>query len=675
MLRMKEIMLTVAAYSVLAAAFSKTCASIELVQNGKPAASIVIPAAPSAVENYAANELQYHVKASTGATLEIVKESTSVPAGSHVYLGDCNAARAAGADPSRLPANGYVIKTVGNDLYIVGKDGPGDPMLLDTKEGTLFGVYDVLENNMGIHWLWPGKLGEVIPERKTIDIPNINASVEPLLYFKEWRTGLENQIHYNEGFSSEVRYDDVNTTGFASKEKYDRYIKDEAQWLKRQRFGRSEQPEYGHAFTKWWARFSKTHPDYFNMLPDGTRCPDPKDGAKPDRVHMCVSNPAMWAQIVEDWKAIGAPACINVCENDNLGGCVCPVCLAWDEPDPNNNVPFEQRFAVARKIYADPKTDVDDWVSKLGSLSDRYAKYAEAVQKGAAKIRPDVKVIMYAYNNYRKPPIKVKLNKKVFIGIVPPGLGPHNKGESELFQKDWGGWAATGCILFLRPNYTLQGHNFPVFYARTVGEDLKFGMHNSMKGVDFDSLTGQFSTQGPTLYMIAKMLNYPKASVEGVLDEYCDAFGPAKDAVKEYFNYWESISSPYTLDTTKKMVAAKRKYGAGTWAGFHAIAPLIYTPEVMSKGFAILDKARKAAVGSKIASERVEWLTTGLKGADLVVVAERAFEHAVDTGDSTEFKKAYQALQNFRSQNTDEALSNFAGLAGIENDRWAKFIH
>ena len=72
----------------------------------------------------------------------------------------------------------------------------------------------------------------------------------------------------------------------------------------------------------------------------------------------------------------------------------------------------------------------------------------------------------------------------------------YSKRDSEVFRHDWSGWEHTGCGLFLRPNYTLQAPNFPAFYARTLGEDLKFAMAHGMKGTDFDSLTGKYSTKG-----------------------------------------------------------------------------------------------------------------------------------------------------------------------------------
>ena len=147
-------------------AFTIPLFALDLVRDGKPLASIVIPAQPLPVESYAAQELQYHIEASTRARLAIVRENTQIPPSppiARIYLGNCAAALAEKIDTSQVAGNGYIVKTNSENLFITGKDSEGDPLDLDTHEGTLFGVYDILENNLGVRWLWPGKLGEVIP--------------------------------------------------------------------------------------------------------------------------------------------------------------------------------------------------------------------------------------------------------------------------------------------------------------------------------------------------------------------------------------------------------------------------------------------------------------------------------------------------------------------------------
>src|SRR5262249_53920299 len=97
-------------------------AGVELVRGGKVVAAMVLPEQPLPVESYAAKELQYHIERSTGAQLQVVAESQLVSVTSHIYLGHCRAADAVKLDPTPLPGNGYLIKTVGHDLFICGKD-------------------------------------------------------------------------------------------------------------------------------------------------------------------------------------------------------------------------------------------------------------------------------------------------------------------------------------------------------------------------------------------------------------------------------------------------------------------------------------------------------------------------------------------------------------------------
>jgi len=630
MSKIRQFGLAVPTTSLILCCLATFSQAVELVRDGKPVAAIVVPAESLPVESYAARELQYHVEASTGAQLPIVAEGHDLPADVHVYLGNCNAARTAGADPSTLPGNGYVVKTIGNDLFIAGRDSRGDPLDRDTLEGTLFGVYDILESQLQVRWLWPGKLGDVIPHHTDVSLAPADAAVKPLLLFKEWRGG--------------------KSPG-------------ERIWLKRQRFGRSVQPQYGHSFGKYWPEFNKTHPEYFSMLPDGTRRLDPTSDQNLEYVHMCVSEPGLVTQIIEKWKAQGSREFLNVCENDGWAGCTCDRCMSWDEPDPDSPIPFDKRLQAAKKVF----DERGDWQLQLGSLSDRYARFWKAVADEAVKIRPDVKVTSYAYDNYRKPPIKATLNSNVLLGFVPQeSIFGYSKADSEVFRRDWSGWEKTGCVSFLRPNYTLQAQNFPANYARTLGEDLKFAMAHRLQGTDFDSLTSKYSTQGPSLYMLATILNHPDKSVDGVLDDFYSAFGPAKAAVKEYFDLWESVYPQYSAEEQAERIKAKRKYGAGLYGPYYLLAGEIFTPKVIESAWQLLNKARTQAAGDESATQRVEWLAKGLTHADLILAAEKAYEQGIDTSDKTAFVKANQALADFRAQNAEYDKSNFAGLTGSE---------
>jgi hypothetical protein len=166
--------------------------------------------------------------------------------------------------------------------------------------------------------------------------------------------------------------------------------------------------------------------------------------------------------------------------------------------------------------------------------------------------------------------------------------------------------------------------------------------------------------------MLATILNHPDTSIDGTIDEFCAAFGPAKPSVKEYFNQCESNYPQYSAAEPASRIKAKQKYGAGHYGPYYQLAGENYTPKFMATARTILDKARAEAAKDETASARVDWLIKGLTHADLILAAQRAFEHGVDTGDKSDFTKAIQALASLRAENADYDKSNFAGLTGDE---------
>jgi hypothetical protein len=270
-----------------------------------------------------------------------------------------------------------------------------------------------------------------------------------------------------------------------------------------------------------------------------------------------------------------------------------------------------------------------------------------------------------------KPPTATRMNKNELIGIVPQFFWPYNAKESASFRKQWQGWANDGCSLFLRPNYTSAGHGLPYFFAHTVGPDIQFAYKNSLLGCDFDSLNGQWAGQGPTWYVMARMLQNPDQSTDGILDEYYSAFGPAKDSIKEYWIYWESVTSGYDYDQEQKMERENVKYGSAYYA-YYVLAPHIYSPDSFTKAESILAKARSEAKDSPDALARIEWQAKGLKHAELILATQRAFVKGLDTGDRAEFRRAYKELKTYRRQIEDDNVSNLFALVWCEDANWKR---
>ncbi len=176
--------------SVLAALPSSAQPVVIVPERGE-AAAIVIPDDAQEITVYAAEEFAAHVEKATGTRPATVKESEAPAEGVRVYLGPTKAAAEAGIDVDSLPPEAFVLRSMGGNLFIAAQDGPGDPVSAGAEAaGVLWGVYDVLERELGVRWLWPGELGTVIPKRATLSIGEVNETIPPRYQQRNIRPGL-----------------------------------------------------------------------------------------------------------------------------------------------------------------------------------------------------------------------------------------------------------------------------------------------------------------------------------------------------------------------------------------------------------------------------------------------------------------------------------------------------
>ena len=609
------------AMGVILAVTAAAGADLVLVDGRDGRAVIVIPARPSAVVRYAADELVYHVEKATGVRLAVVSESaaTGDPA-VRVYIGPCAAARKAGLAGAKTAAEECQLKTVGRSLLIVGDDSPGDPLSASTRAGTLWGVYELLEETVGVRWLWPGELGTFVPKASRLAVGRTDRRVRPWLIQRRLRSGLHLRGDTARGFSKDGRK---------------RYARDQAVFLRRHRMGQSVRLRYGHAFGGWWKQYGRRHPEWFQLLAGGRRGPSRPDA----RFSMCVSNPQFHRQIVAKWQALcakrpGESVNINCCENDIRGLCTCKRCTSWDGPQPSTVPP---RFG--------PRV-----------VSDRYARFWLAVQQLAAKTDPDATVVAYAYVNYAPPPSEsIRLNDHIFVGTVPDLFFPRTPQEQEWVRDQWDGWARTGGRMFLRPNYFLGGYCMPQIFAHQFADEFRHEAAGGMAMTDFDSLTGQWATQGPNLYVLMRLHVRPKQTAPQLLSEYYSAFGPAAAGVKTYFDYWRR-------HTEANRQAMRRT----SWSRWPSHVHKLYTPASLAAAERILDTAARSAAADRTHAARVAFLRTGLTHARLATAAAAAF----DDGVPMTIHRALTDLMRFRRKHEHENFSNLQFCSWLEGRCW-----
>lgn len=477
-----------------------------------PAHSVItIADRGSSIQRLAAAELQKHLELITGIRIP-VGEKADAEYTFHIGM------LPPGSEPSLNNREEGFWWVFDKAAYFYGDDfqpyrvkEEGDVSLVSqslTRSGTLFAVYDFLENVLGVHWIMPGDQGIIYSKDKILNLPaGKEGGWVPALAMRQIRSGY-NWDYYKK------RLEKATPEMFRiSEDDYRRLEEENRLWLKRMRMGRHLILNYGHAFTDWWEKYGKTHPEYFALNEKGTR--EPLRTNQPDRIKMCVSNPGLHEQIVRDWREKKEKAkfkqmfeTINVCENDSAGFCVCPDCLALDARKPGEEL--------------------------TAHLTDRYVYLANKVTELASASEPGVYSVMYAYAYYRFPPRKIKVNPRVIIGAVPFMLSP--PGENEAFYRDWR--AAGVEKIFLRPNDQHLATGLPMGFEKAMFDAYKLGIDNGIIGTDYDSLYNFWPVCGMGDYILAKAHVDPAKPFEYWENEYCSAYGAAAPEVKAYFAYW-----------------------------------------------------------------------------------------------------------------------------------------
>ncbi len=155
---------------------------ITLVENGKSTAAVVIH--PGVTNDLAplVKELEEVFRLTTGAELPVISvKAAEEHQGVLIHLGNWAGAASAGLDGSKLPIEGFTIKTTANGIFIVGHDDNAVGGIHGvTSSGTAWGVSEFMERFLGVRWYWTTELGgRSTIEQKTIKIDPVHLTDAP----------------------------------------------------------------------------------------------------------------------------------------------------------------------------------------------------------------------------------------------------------------------------------------------------------------------------------------------------------------------------------------------------------------------------------------------------------------------------------------------------------------
>jgi hypothetical protein len=457
----------------MALAATTACSPPALVRSGRPEATILISPAASADEKLAAQEMQDYVRKISGATLPVAIATLRPLTPAEVRIGVFGGDAVRDWAGERPPGDGFALERRGGALYVVGGNA----------RGALYGVYDLLEAELGVRWFMPGEMGEDVPATDTIYLPPVSRAKAP-------------------AFSAVGGFIWAGGPGAPA---WERRI--------RARVG-PQHAFFGHN----WSNIipptrgnKREHSEWFALV--GGRRSNQLCSAHPDVVRITVDKAREFFA-----RNPGAPL-FSISPNDGYDFCEDERCQAVD------------------RMYG-----VTD-----GSITDRLVHYANQVLEELGKTHPGKQVGILAYVTHTRPPVSAKPhpNYVTLVARTPwefchvhslddPGC-PFNRRFADYVR----GWTQAARHVGV---YDYYGHFYiftPWPIVHSIRRDLAF-LHGL--GVDrFMSETQQhWANQGINFYVGAKLAWDPHLNVDLLLADYHRRFyGRAAEPMRRYWERWE----------------------------------------------------------------------------------------------------------------------------------------
>lgn len=487
---------------------------------------VAIPAKAPGPVQLAAEEMTNFLSRVFGRRVPLVRKVN--PGKATIVLGTNSWSAAAGVDISNVRRDGYRMKTMANALYIAGEDADislgrcrGNTLY---DRGTMMGTYAFLEKYVGCRFYFPGELGEVVPRRDSIAVPELDFTDAPAF--------AERKYSYH---SAGKWYDE--SVG-----------EKEGEQLKRLNIFRLRLAArkyiscHGFRSFRYGRRFKETHPEYFMLQEDGTRyLIDTEQKPYSKNCRLCLTHPELREIIYQDIKAYltGQPPqsrgldrwantmwdrkYVGVQPEDGWRPCQCERCKATYRSD------LGPSFA----------TDL------IWGMTKEYAERLTA--EGI-----DAILMQSSYSAWREPPdFDLPPNLAIDISCIGPwAMRRPDGGKSQLVMLEK--WTKKlGHAVF---NWTYAGKfsclqldlpDIPQITPRVWGEFYKAAapyLSGEFAGAYGETSTDRFLFDALNVYVFSRVAWDPSVDVGAILDEhYRLMYGPAAKEMQSIFERLEDI--------------------------------------------------------------------------------------------------------------------------------------
>jgi hypothetical protein len=460
-------------------------AQVRVTEGGAAKCVIVTQPGATAPERYAAEELARWLGEVTGVQIETRDNSGEVQPNA-IVIGPGPVASALCPDVrlDKLGGEEYVIRTRGGRMLLAG----GRP------RGTLYAVYRLLQDQLGVRWYAPWCTK--VPKQATLTLPAINRRGKPAFESRDpfWFPAFDGDWAARNG---------SNSSSARLTEKHG---------------GQITYKGFVHTFYQLLppAQYFKAHPEWFSLV----------RGQRVDKnAQLCTTNPELRDFIVrqvKEWlRESPGVNIVSVSQNDHAGACECERCKAIDEREG----------------------------SSAGSL-------LELVNYVAEKIEPDfsnVAVDTLAYQYTRKAPLQVRPRHNVIVRLCSIECNfaqPLTHPTNAAFARDIRDWHRLTNRLYVWDYTTDFSHYllpFPNWYV--LGCNVRFFHQNGVAGLFEQGAYQSHSNEMSEMHawVLAQLLWNPYQDDRKLIREFVEAYYGAASApyILRYFDLVSRRAQPF----------------------------------------------------------------------------------------------------------------------------------
>lgn len=475
--------------------------------------SVVVEPNGTKVARFAAADLTNHLSQVLGCEVPLVTDEDAESV--RIFVGDSRWSRNAGIDVSNLPRDAFRVKSSGRRIYLVGRDNPkcdletslAKGVYPNLEHGTAFAVCEFLERYAGVRFYFPDEYGTVIPRVKSIRVPEVDGTVMP-------QFNVRNCYFWNNG-----RMPD-------SKDKFGEADKRALYQLRLRE--RCSRPPSCHGLNNFKIphRFAATHPEYFQLRKNGTRCTELPSKKRRRAGQLCHTSP-VWDVIRNDTieKIRKGDKYVDIMPQDGMQECYCANCMA--------------RY-----------NQTNDFALASGYCSDLVWSNTVMVANAVKAAGLKGSVTQMAYGPCRLiPDFDIPDNVAVTVAVGGPwACSRRDIFEKQVeFVKNWSGkigrkisWAWT----YPMKNYGwLQAHGVPQYAPRAY-----FEFHKRVAPY-IDGCYIESNQQNDTLfyqylnyYVFSKLAWNPDLDIEALLAEHHKLmFGVGAASMTRFFDRLEEL--------------------------------------------------------------------------------------------------------------------------------------